>query len=76
MHNTFEIKTFFLQEMFKRGFLTLGAHNLSYSHTKNEIDELLEAYADVLPMIKSNIDNQTLLENIHGEILEPLFKVR
>jgi glutamate-1-semialdehyde 2,1-aminomutase len=75
-YNTFEIKTFFLQEMFKRGFLTLGAHNLSYSHTKNEIDELLEAYADVLPMIKSNIDNQTLLENIHGEILEPLFKVR
>jgi len=75
-YTTFEINTFFLQEMFKRGRLTLGTHNLSYSHTKTEIDELLAVYAEVLPMIKRHVDSQTLLENIDCEVLEPLFKVR
>jgi glutamate-1-semialdehyde 2,1-aminomutase len=73
---TFEIKTFFLQEMFKRGILTLGSHNLSFSHTKEDIDRLLKVYAEVLPMIKHHISNKDLLENIQGEILKPLFKVR
>ena len=75
-YDSFEIKTFFLQEMFKRGILTLGSHNLSFSHTKKDADKLLEVYADILPMIKQHIDNQTLLKNIQGEILKPLFKVR
>jgi glutamate-1-semialdehyde aminotransferase len=75
-YSVFEIKTFFLQEMFKRGILTLGSHNLSFSHTKREVDKLLEIYAEVLPMIKLYIDNQTLLENIQSDILKPLFKVR
>jgi glutamate-1-semialdehyde 2,1-aminomutase len=72
----FEIKTFFLQEVFKRGILTLGSHNLSFSHTKEDIDRLLKVYAEVLPMIKHHINNKDLLENIQGEILKPLFKVR
>jgi glutamate-1-semialdehyde 2,1-aminomutase len=73
---SFEIKTFFLQEMFKRGILTLGSHNLSFSHTKEDIDRLLKVYAEVLPMIRHHINNEDLLENIQGEILKPLFKVR
>ena len=72
----FEIKTFFLQEVFKRGILTLGSHNLSFSHTKEDIDRLLKVYVEVLPMIKHHIRNKDLLENIQGEILKPLFKVR
>ena len=75
-YNTFEIKTFLLQEMFKRGILTIGSHNISYSHTKEVIDQLLKVYTEVLPMIEKNIKNQTLLENIQGDILQPLFKIR
>lgn len=75
-YNGFEIKTFFLQETLKRGIITLGTHNLSFSHNKREVDRLIEVYAEVLPMIKWHVNNQTLLENIHGEILKPLFKVR
>ena len=75
-YNSFEIKTFFLQESLKRGVITLGTHNLSFSHTKREIDKLIEVYAEVLPMVKRHVNDQTLLENINGEILEPLFKVR
>ena len=75
-YNTFEIKTLFLQEMFKRGILTLGSHNISFSHTKEVVDQLIDVYAEVLPMIEKNIKNQTLLENIQGDVLQPLFKVR
>ena len=75
-YNTFEIKTFFLQEMFKRGILILGSHNLSFSHTKADIDNLLGVYQEVLPMVKQHIDNKNLIENIYGDILQSLFKVR
>jgi glutamate-1-semialdehyde 2,1-aminomutase len=75
-YNSFEVKTFFLQEMFKRGILTLGSHNLSFSHTNKDIDKLIAVYTEVLPLIKQHIDNQTLSENTQGEILKPLFKVR
>ncbi|KAF3978343.1 MAG: aminotransferase class III-fold pyridoxal phosphate-dependent enzyme [Methylococcales symbiont of Iophon sp. n. MRB-2018] len=75
-YDSFTIKTLFLQEMFKRGILTLGSHNLSFSHSKADIDRLLKVYAEVLPMIKSHIVNKSLLKNIQGEMLKPLFKVR
>jgi glutamate-1-semialdehyde aminotransferase len=75
-YTALEIKTFFLQEMFKRGILTLGSHNLSFSHTKADIDSLLGVYQEVLSMIKYHIDNKNLIENIHGDILQSLFKVR
>ena len=75
-YSDFEIKTFFLQEMFKRGVLTLGSHNLSFSHSKEDIGKLLDTYRVVLPMVKKHIEQQDLLENIHGDILQPLFKVR
>jgi glutamate-1-semialdehyde 2,1-aminomutase len=62
--------------MFKRGVLTLGSHNLSFSHSKEDIDKLLDTYQVVLPMVKKRIKQQDLLENIQGDILKPLFKVR
>jgi glutamate-1-semialdehyde 2,1-aminomutase len=74
--STFEIKTYFLQEMFKRGILILGSHNLSLAHTKKEIDILLKTYSEVLPIVKREVDNKSLSEKIQGDILKPIFKVR
>jgi glutamate-1-semialdehyde aminotransferase len=75
-YSSFEVRTFFFQEIFKRGILTLGSHNLSFSHTVEDIDRLLNVYKEVFPLIKMHIENKTLLENIHGDILQPLFKIR
>ena len=75
-YSIFEIKTFFLQEMFKRGILTLGLHNLSLAHTRRDIDQLLLAYSEVLPLTQQYIADGVLLEHIQGDILQPLFKVR
>lgn len=75
-YSSFEIKTYFMQEMLLRGILTFGSHNISYSHTTADIDYLLSCYNQVLPLIKQAIENNNLIEQLHCQPLEPLFKVR
>lgn len=75
-YTSWEIKTLFLQEMFKRGIITVGTHNLSYSHSDKDIENLLNVYEEVIPILVSLIKNKTLLEKLEAEPLEPLFKVR
>ncbi|MCK4264793.1 aminotransferase class III-fold pyridoxal phosphate-dependent enzyme [Candidatus Babeliales bacterium] len=75
-YSSFEVKTLLLQEMFKRGILTIGTHNMTFSHTDKDIECLLAAYNEVFPFIKNAIDNKLLNNFIEGEILKPLFKIR
>lgn len=72
----FEIKTFYMQEMLKRGILTFGAHNISYAHSKEDLQQLFAAYDEVFADIAAFITSNTLLEHLDCEPLEPLFKVR
>ena len=39
-----ETKTLILQELFARGILFVGTHNLSYAHNEKDIDRLLATY--------------------------------
>ena len=75
-YDAFELKTLFLQEMFARGILTLGTHNLSYAHSDEDIEMLLAAYDAVLPSLRAAVDRGDLPSRLHGEPLKPLFKVR
>lgn len=75
-YTVLEIKTLFLQEMFKRGILMLSSHNLSFSHSKEDIDKLISVYREVLPLIKKSIDNGNLIEQLNCKPLQPLFQVR
>lgn len=75
-YSSCEINTLFMQEMLKRGILTTGSHNISYSHTLKDIDDLLVCYKQVFPILKEAIETQTLLEKLNCKPLVPLFKVR
>lgn len=75
-YTSFEIKTLLMQEMLKRGILTLCTHNISYSHTIKDIDYLLDCYREVFPLIKKAIENKELIESLNCKPLVPLFKVR
>jgi glutamate-1-semialdehyde 2,1-aminomutase len=55
-----EIRTWFLQEMFERGFLVLGIHAISCAHAEEDIDRLLAAYGEVLPQLATAIREKTL----------------
>ncbi|TVO54356.1 aminotransferase class III-fold pyridoxal phosphate-dependent enzyme [Denitromonas halophila] len=75
-YTMWQIKTLFLQEMFARGLLTIGTHNMSYSHSDEDIRQLLQAYREVVPMLAEVVRRGTLESALRCEPLEPLFKVR
>jgi glutamate-1-semialdehyde 2,1-aminomutase len=54
----------------------MGTHNISYAHTQADIDSLLKAYNEVLPILRNAVDNHRLKELLQCEPLVPLFKVR
>jgi glutamate-1-semialdehyde 2,1-aminomutase len=45
------LKRRFREETLSRGVFTLGAHVMSYAHSENDIYALLDAYAEVFPML-------------------------
>ena len=73
---SWEIKTFYLQEMFKRGIFTIGTHNMSYAHTHEHVTTLLKAYDEFFQLMKKVSQEKNIKNHIHGAILEPLFKLR
>ena len=75
-YTAFEIKTLFLQEMFKSGILILSSHNLNFSHSEEDIDKLISVYSEVLPLIKQSIDDGNLIEQLNCKPLQSLFQVR
>jgi len=70
------LKTYFMQEMFKRGVLVLSTHNVSISITDKIKRKILSAYDEVLMNMSLNIKNDTILENLLVDPITPLFSVR
>lgn len=69
------VKTLFQQECVLRGVITLGCHNVCFSHTDEYVDKILKTYGDVLDFIseiyrKGDDVNQYL----KGPCAEPVFK--
>ena len=71
-----QTKTLFLQEIFARGILSLGTHNLSYAHSEADIDRLLAVYDEVFPLLRAGALEGRMAELLRCPPLEPLFKVR
>ena len=71
-----QIKTLFLQEMFRNGILVLGTHNVSLSHYGQPILLLEKAYAESLKIIAKAVRNDSIDGVLEVEPLVPLFKVR
>jgi len=73
---SWETKTLFMQEMFRRGIFTIGAQTLSYAHSDEDIETLLDCYREVFGLIGEAVAQGTLKERLECEPLIPLFKVR
>ena len=75
-YSQWHIKTLLLQEMFARGILTIGTHNMSYSHSDEDLELLLNAYGETIPILADAVRKNTLESMLRCEPLQPLFKIR
>ena len=71
-----ELKTFFMQEMFKIGILILGTHNISVAHDSKVREKITDSYSKVLKSIRNALENGSLKSQLEVLPLQPLFKVR
>lgn len=76
-YTKYEINTLLLQEVFARGILMIGAHNLNYAHSEQDINRLLSVYDEVFAIVREALDDKRLLNHyLRCETLIPLFKLR
>lgn len=71
-----DLKTLFLQEVFARGVLTLGTHNLSYAFSDADADRVVQVYDEVFGAMTAAISADAVAESLKCEPLVPLFKIR
>ena len=71
-----EIESFIQQELISCGILWEGSHNLSFSHSQKDIDKLLASYRKIMPRLKLLLDQGKLKQNLRGEPIKNIFKVR
>jgi glutamate-1-semialdehyde 2,1-aminomutase len=72
--NPLEMKSLVQQEMIKRGILWGGFHNMSFSHSDEDIEYTLKAYQDVLPILKEAVNKQDVHGFLKGDPVEPVFR--
>ena len=70
-----EMKSYFQQELVRRGILWTGYHALSLSHHKDDIELTLNAFEDVMKLFRKVIDDsRSLISLIEGEPVKPVFR--
>jgi len=72
--NPLDLKSFLQQELLKRGILWGGFHNVSFSHTDEDIDYTLAAYREVLALLRAAVSRGSVRESLRGEPVAPVFR--
>jgi len=72
--NPLEVKSLLQQELFRRGILWGGSHNMSFSHTDGDVAYTLEAYSGALPVVHEAVMTGTVGRHLRGPAVEPVFR--
>jgi glutamate-1-semialdehyde 2,1-aminomutase len=75
-YNINEVKTLFLQEMFKNGILIIGSLNISLAFGNREISLIEKAFEKTLKSLSSAIESGNVRSYLHADPIVPLFTVR
>ncbi len=70
----FAMKTLVQQELIRRGILWSGFHNLCYSHQQEDIENLLEAYKEIFPLLKKVVEEGNIESYLMGKLIQPVFR--
>lgn len=66
-------KSYFQQEMIKRGVLFNGLQNMSFSHTDADIDQTLAAYDEVMALLKG-LSEADVKAKLEGSQVQAVFR--
>lgn len=72
--NALEVKSLVQQELIKKGILWSGFHNMSFSHTDEDIEYTLKAYSEVLPFLKEAVEKNEVTSRLKGTPVEAVFR--
>jgi glutamate-1-semialdehyde aminotransferase len=72
--NPLEVKSYVQQELIKRGILWAGFHNMSYSHTDEDVTYTLKAYREVLGLLKEAVEAGDVAARLKGKPVEAVFR--
>ena len=72
--NPLEVKSLLQQELFKRGILWGGSHNMSYSHTDADVEYTLAAYREALPVVAEAVAARQVSRYLKGTPVDPVFR--
>jgi glutamate-1-semialdehyde 2,1-aminomutase len=72
--NPLEMKSLVQQELFARGILWSGFHNISFSHTDTDVAVALAAYREALTVLKQAVDAGSVCGALLGSPVEPVFR--
>lgn len=74
-YDELEMKSYFQQELIRRGILWTAYHALCWSHSMDDIEYTLAAYDEVLGLFRKIVDGgQSLRPLIEGEPVKPVFR--
>lgn len=68
------MKSLLQQELLRCGILWSGFHNLSFSHTDEDVRYTLQAYAHVLPILAIAVEERSIEKYLRGKPIEPIFR--
>jgi len=67
-------KSFVQQELLRRGVLWNGFHNVSVSHSDDDLAHILMAYRQVLPLLRQAAQEGRVAEMVRGTPIGPVFR--
>ncbi len=72
--NPLEMKSLVQQEMIRRGVLWGGFHNMSFSHSDADVDHVLAAYRQALPILARAVEVSDVRGALRGDPVEAVFR--
>jgi glutamate-1-semialdehyde 2,1-aminomutase len=72
--NPLEIKSLLQQELIRMGILWSGIHNISFSHTDEDINYTLKAFTIALQIVKKAVREKKVSGYLRGKPVEPVFR--
>ena len=75
-YTALEIQSYLQQELIQRGLLWIGTHDLSFSHKKKHIEQILRAYDQALAELARTLKEKTLRKELRGKPIQGNYSVR